>query len=384
MSEKRKLFLIFHGRFPGEKAASIFAAKSAEAFADVGLDVTVLAPRRLARAKETPQKYFGVKNNFKTVYLPVIDLFGLPFLKRFAFIKSYVTFSISVFFYLLFVAKRQDIIFSNEALPLLLASFFFPHTFYEVHDFPKTSFLNRRLMARVRGIVATNRWKRDELIRRFKVSAEKVLYEPNAVDAFRFGSAVGNAVRQKLPLPTGTVVVGYAGTLKTMNMEKGISLLLQAISILPPRFRCLIIGGVREDIEGYRTQAKKLGVSDRVVFTGWMHYDSIPEHLAACDVLVAPFPKTEHYDLFMSPMKLFEYMAVGKPIVATRLRTVEEIVNDESAFLVSPNDAKALAGGIMSAADDHSASVRAKRAQELAQEHTWTKRAERIVAFLPR
>lgn len=379
---KQKLFLIFHGRFPGEKAASIFNAKSAEAFAEAGLSVTVLAPRRLGRVKETPARYFGVKENFKTVYLPIVDIFAVPFLRRFAFIKSYATFSLSVFVYVLFVAKRGDIIYSNESLPLLFATFLIRRTFYEVHDFPRLHLFNRMLFSRVSGVVSTNRWKRDELVRRFKTSPKKILYEPNAVDTFRFGSAVGNTVRQKLPLPTGTIVVGYAGTLKTMGMEKGIHQLLEAIAALPPRFRCLIIGGLKPDIEGYRQETKKLGISDRVVFAGWMHYDSVPEHLAACDVLVAPFPKTEHYDLFMSPMKLFEYMAVGKPIVASRLHAIEEVVSDESAFLVEPGDAKALASGIMAAASDPSAREKVRRAQEIAHEHTWVKRAERITRFL--
>lgn len=379
---RKKLFLIFHGRFPGEKAAALFAAKSAEAFADAGLGVTVLAPRRLARVRETPHDYFGTKDNFRTVLLPVIDLFGIPFLKRFAFYVSYISSSIFLFFYLLFAARRSDIVYSNESLPLLLASFFFPLTFYEVHDLPVRSFLNRTLLSRVRGSVATNRWKKDELSRRFDLSRERILYEPNAVDAPRFGKAQGNAAREKLPISAGTVLVGYAGTLKTMGMEKGIQTLLDAIHILPPRYRLLIVGGLAPDIAEYREKASRLGISDRVTFLGWMRHDSVPEHLAACDVLAAPFPKTPHYDLYMSPMKLFEYMAVGKPIVATRLHTIEEIVSDDCAFLVAPNDPKALADGIIAASSDPSASARAARAKKLVQEHTWEKRAARIVDFL--
>ena len=379
---KGRIFLIFHGRFPGEKAASVFTAKSAEAFADAGLEVTVLAPRRIGRAKETPEEYFGVKGTFRVVYISVLDLFPIRFFKNIAFTVSYLLFSAGVWVYLISRASRDANIYSNEALPLLFASLFFKQTFYEVHDFPRSSVMHRMLVSRVRGIIATNRWKRDELVRRFRVAREKILYEPNAVDAFRFGSAVGNAVRQKLPLPTGTVVVGYAGTLKTMDMEKGIQTLLEAMAALPPRFRCLIIGGLRQDIESYREESKKLGISDRVVFAGWMHYDSVPEHLAACDVLVAPFPKTPHYDLYMSPMKLFEYMAVGKPIVASRLHSIEEILDDSNAFLVSPDDSKALAEGIMAAVSDSSAQARAQRAREAVQSHSWHKRAERILGFL--
>ena len=60
-----KLFLIFHGRFPSEKAASLFAAKSCEAFADCGAEVTLIVPRRFGRAAESPYEYYGKKRNYK-------------------------------------------------------------------------------------------------------------------------------------------------------------------------------------------------------------------------------------------------------------------------------------------------------------------------------
>lgn len=385
-----KLFLIFHGRFPGEKAAAIFTAKNAEAFAEAGFVVTVLAPRRLARLRKSPQEFFGVKNNFRVVYLPIIDLFAFPFLKYLAFTISYSLFSISVFFYFLFTIfyslfssrSRENLIYSNEPLPLLFASMIFPKTFFEVHDFPRKSFLNKILMSRVMGIISTNRWKADELVRRFDIPRDKILFEPNAVDASRFGRAIGKEIRQRLPLATDTVLIGYAGTLKTMSMEKGIQTLLEALVILPKRFKCLIIGGLREDIEIYRKEANKLGVADRAVFTGWMHYDSVPEHLAACDILVAPFPKTEHYEHYMSPMKIFEYMAAGKPIVASRLQAIIEVVGEDAAYFAEPDNPKDLAKAIEKAASDAGAKEKVARAREIIERHTWTKRAERITEFI--
>ena len=145
------LYLIFHGRFPGEKAAAVFAAESAQAFADNGFSVTVVVPRRLARLKESVEQCYGIKGNFRTVFVPILDLFEIPLVKTMAFKISYSTFSISTFFYILFSAKRRHtVIYSNESLPLLLLSFFFPNTFYEVHDFPRHS-LNRNVMLKKLG-----------------------------------------------------------------------------------------------------------------------------------------------------------------------------------------------------------------------------------------
>ena len=88
----KTLFLIFHGRFPSEKAASLFAAKSAEAFAQEGLRVVLLVPRRFSRLIEDPYQYYHVKQNFKIVFLPTLDLLFLPIFKKFFFSLGFLFF----------------------------------------------------------------------------------------------------------------------------------------------------------------------------------------------------------------------------------------------------------------------------------------------------
>jgi glycosyltransferase involved in cell wall biosynthesis len=313
--------------------------------------------------------------------VPIVDLFDFPFLKRFAFLKSYVTFSISALFYLLFSARRSDIIYSNEPLPLFFASFFFKSCFYEAHDFPKRTFLNRTLFSRVKGIIATNKWKAEELARAFGLANEKILYEPNAVDVEAFARASGIALRKKLNVSNSIVLLGYVGALRTMEMEKGIDMALEALAALPPRFHMLVVGGSPEDKDFYKRMANSLGIHDRVVFTGWVKHSTVPEYMAACDVLIAPFPRNEHYDLFMSPMKVFEYMATGKPIAASRLRTIEEILDDSNAFLFEPGNKADLISKVTEASATEGR-ARAARARERVQEHSWEKRASRIAAFI--
>ena len=133
----KNIFLIFYGRFPSEKAASLFAAKSCESFAGQGVNVTLLVPRRVGRIKDNPYIYYGVEDNFKIVYLPTFDLLNLRLFQSLAFQIGFAVFSVSCFFYLMFRAKRTDIIYSNESLPILLCSYYFPRTLYEVHDFPE-------------------------------------------------------------------------------------------------------------------------------------------------------------------------------------------------------------------------------------------------------
>ncbi|MBI2639334.1 MAG: glycosyltransferase family 4 protein [Candidatus Sungbacteria bacterium] len=380
----KELFLIFHGRFPGEKAAAVFAAKNAEAFADAGVSVTFLAPRRLGRSRNTPAEFYGVKNNFKVVYLPTIDLLFLPFFKRLAFAASYIVFSKMVLLYLLFFAKKDAVVYSNEALPLLFASLRFPNTVYEVHDFPRNTRFYKTLFRRVRFAVVTNRWKQGRIAELFDVPAERLFYEPNAVDVESFSGA-GNGVllRKSYDIPEETFLIGYAGSLRTMDMEKGVGTLFSAMKLLGPDFKALIIGGSKEDADYYKRMASGMGIERKLIFTGWVKHSSVPQYLKMCDVLISPFPKNDHYNFYMSPMKIFEYMASGVPIVASDLNSIREIIDDASAFLVEPENAEALAEGINRAVTDRTESRRrAVRALEIAGDHTWKKRTERIIGRL--
>src|SRR4051812_17712265 len=128
----RQLMVIFHGRFPSEKAAGIFADKEAASFAAAGFDVTLVAPKR-AGSGELGQRPYKVE------YLPTLDLFTVPLLSHIAFRVSYSFFSFAVARWLRKHAQRNAVIISNEALPLLRVARYFPNTLYELHDFPETN-----------------------------------------------------------------------------------------------------------------------------------------------------------------------------------------------------------------------------------------------------
>lgn len=379
----KRLFLIFHGRFPSEKAAALFAAKSAEVFADKGLSVVLVAPRRLGRLEESAFKFYGLKENFKVVFLPTIDLFKVPFLKRFAFPVSFGLFSLFSFLYLLFRAKPGDIIYSNESLPLLMASFAFPKTVYEIHDFPRNNFYYRAVFRRVAFFIATNRWKKGKLLEIFKISEEKITVEQNAVSLEEFGRVASREeARKTLSFPLETKLVCYVGALRTMGMEKGIGILLEAFKSVAG-CQLLVVGGSVEDVEFYKKVAHDYGIIDRIIFTGFVSHKQVPLYLRAADILVAPFPKSDHYEFYMSPMKIFEYMASGRPIVATDLESIREILDNGTAVFVKPDDQKSLEEGINKLLTDEQFGVQiADKAYQKVLQHTWGKRAGRILEFL--
>ena len=103
----------------------------------------------------------------------------------------------------------------------------------------------------------------------------------------------------------------------------------------------------------------------------------------ACDILLMPFPKTIHYSFYMSPLKMFEYMAARRPIIASDLPSVKDILNNNNAFFVPPDDAVALTKKIIYAINETPvAQQKSDNAFREVREYTWEKRAKKILEFL--
>lgn len=376
----KTLFLIFHGRFPSEKAASLFAAKSCEAFADLGYEVTLLVPRRLGVTRSDPYDFYGTRKNFHVVYLPTIDLFWVPFFSRIAFWVSLFVFSVATMGHISMRGNRSGIVYSNEHLPLLLASFIRKNTFYEVHDMPERNhFFYSLLLRRIKGAIITNQWKLKKIMSAFKLPPEKLFYEPNAVEISDFDIAISkDDARTKLGIkPEGSMVL-YTGHLYSW---KGVDTLAHATELLGAHTSVSVVGGTSEDVARFR---KEFGHITNLHIVGYRSHSEIPFWQKAADVVV--LPNTAREDIskyYTSPMKLFEYMASRRPIVATDIPSIREIVNDTSAVIVSPDDPEAMAKGIVEILGNDD---RAKRITEKAYQdvllHTWDKRAKRISDFL--
>jgi glycosyltransferase involved in cell wall biosynthesis len=179
-------------------------------------------------------------------------------------------------------------------------------------------------------------------------------------------------------LTSGDVVVGYAGHLYPW---KGVDILLEALAHTPG-IRATIVGGHEEepDLARLRALAARLGVAGAVTFTGLVAPAEVAGHLAGADILVLPNPASAISSRATSPLKLFEYMAAGKAIVASNLPAIAEVLtHDVNAWLVAPGDAAALADGIRRLAGD--AALRARlgsAARRDVAEYSWDRRAERL------
>jgi glycosyltransferase involved in cell wall biosynthesis len=190
---------------------------------------------------------------------------------------------------------------------------------------------------------------------------------------------------EPVPRPTdgaGMPIVGYAGHLYPW---KGVDVLIRALAALPTA-RAIIVGGHpgETDLARVEAMATTLGVRDRVTFTGLVAPARVAEALAPATILALPNTASAISERYTSPLKLFEYLAFARPIVASDLPALREVLTDqETALLVPSGDDVALAKAVERLAADRALSDRlAANAWAASAEYTWEKRAERLEAVL--
>jgi glycosyltransferase involved in cell wall biosynthesis len=214
------------------------------------------------------------------------------------------------------------------------------------------------------------------------VPAGKIVVNPNGVDADLFRPGIGGAaVRQELGINEGEVVAGFVGTFGPWH---GVVQLAEAIKLIPANVpvRFLLVGSGSLHAEVERLLRAEVA-SRRVIFTGAVEHERVPQLLDACDILVSPhIPLADGSDFFGSPTKVFEYMAMGKGIVASRLGQIGEVLShEETALLVEPGNVDQLARAIGKLVESPDLRERlGKNSREVAVEkHTWTRNAERVL-----
>ncbi|MDB5224646.1 MAG: hypothetical protein JWO43_268 [Candidatus Adlerbacteria bacterium] len=372
MEHISRIFILFSGRFPSEKAAALFVSLSAHAFADHA-PVCVVVPRRFGAAKGGVD-YFDIAPHVQVVYLPTFDLFYVPILRRIAFPVHTLVFSLMCFVYLLWKRRAGCVAFANELGPALVSSCVIP-TVFEAHDFPERSlFLYRIMFKRLRAILATNIWKEGALANRFPELAGKIVMERNGVDVEKFSTFRSiKECRSKLGLDPDAQVVVYTGHLYGW---KGIDTALAAAARMP-QVQYLFVGGSAEEL----TNMNKYGTASNVRFVGQVPHDQVPLWQGAADVLLLPNTAQEDISAqYTSPMKLFEYMASARPIVASDIPSVREIIDEECAFMYEPDDAQDLVRAVTQVLDEpNEAGRRGLIARKRAEYHSWTRRAARLL-----
>lgn len=237
-------------------------------------------------------------------------------------------------------------------------------------------------------VVVVSEPSRDEVLAR-GVNPERVLVNPNGVDPEMYRPEVdGAAIRSSLGWSSRTVV-GFIGTFGKWH---GADVLARAFAHLVRAYPALrhsmglVLVGDGATMPEVRAVVESEGLHDCVALPGLVPQQDGPRWLAACDILASPHvPNPDGTPFFGSPTKLFEYMAMGRAIIASSLDQIGQILSHgHTAYLVPPADVEALAEGLRHLAEhpELRAELAGAARGEAVQKWSWQRHTERILTAL--
>lgn len=384
-----RITYVTHTRFPTEKAHGLQVASVCQALNRLGHAVTLVTPTIGNPIAEDPLAYYGIPSSaFSVIRLLHFNALCSRWIPgKLAFLVAMRSFRRALS--ALFPAHRADLLYtrSPHILPPLLAAGI--PVVLELHTLPRVG--RRAFIAQCRCcaiVVCLTRPMRDALLS-WGLDAERVLTEGDAVDLARFRALPrGEDAKARWRLPPDRPVVSYVGSLVTSGaVEKGVRELLEALALLRARQKGVfgwIVGGPGAWRERYLREAQARGLTGSDVrLEGAIPFADTADALSACDILVYPAPASRHpfFVRDTSPLKLFEYMAAGRPIVCADLPPLRDAVDASCVRFCAPGNPQGLAEGIAWVLDHPGeAAAMAARARERVQRHSWEERMRRILA----
>ncbi len=319
--------ILYHHRTQAQGAAGTHIRQVVDAFEKLGHSVDIVSPPfvnsfsgekkssfRVKRHK-IPQLFFELYEIFYNC-IAIIKIIRRLNKKKYGFIyERYAIFNIAG----LLTAKLKKI-------PIIIESSFTSKTIV----FPKRT----RLLAKfaysidkvffkyVDAIVVVSTVLKNSLINEFYVDPSKVFVIPNAVDEERFKPDISSeAIKRQYGL-NGFKIIGFAGGFYPWH---GLDMLIDGVPLLLKSFdhvKFLLVGD-GAIMKSLKQKVKRLNLTETIIFTGMVPHAELPQYISAFDIGI--MPDSNDYG---SPMKILEYMAMKKPVVAPRLGPIEEIVAD--------------------------------------------------------
>ena len=392
--------------FPTTQARGIQTVHTAHALARAGWGVRLLAQRSAGPATSAADALasYGLEphRRLRIVPLPVARVDGLEWLEihtRLAITNW--SYALACLADVLRLRTRPTAIVTRD--PRLTWVFLRSRRLhrrpvvYEVHEIFSTRPRDNQSLdpEQIRGVADRTRaleagvFREADLLLPLTRACAEILEEGYGVPSDRLIVVPDATTAPRGPLPPrdpAVRTVVYAGQLYRW---KGVDTLLRAMTELPEA-RLVVLGGRGQaddpDLAACRAQARDLGIEDRVDFRGFVPHAEVRTTIAGAGVAVLPLPDNLMARYFTSPLKLFDYMAAGGPIVASDLPTVREVLADgDNALLVPPEDPAALSAAIRRLLVNPGLADRLRRtAYDQVRAFTWDARAARIIEALER
>jgi len=373
------ILYITNARIPTEKAHGLQMLKTVEALRKAGARIRLIVAKRRNSITEDPFVFYGIEPSFPVSYLP--NTFGPleRIMPNIYFRLQRLSFGIAAFKTATFAPERH-ILTRDITLAFFLSLFTGKTVAYEDHE-PKRSwrFLYRFFLRRIRKKIVVARNLMDAY-RLWGVRDGSYLLAPNGVDLAGFaGPKLPRSAWQEFGVPDRYRHVAlYVGHFYAW---KGVYTLLDAARLLPD-VGVVLIGGNTADRAKLNAYIGEKGVANAFI-RDFMRHRLVIRYMEIADVLVLPNTASEERsERYTTPLKLFEYMAAGVPIVASKVTSIEGYLDDSSAYFFTPDDSQSLAHALKEALEDDGQRMKAQAALVAVREWTWERRAAKILDFL--
>lgn len=289
----------------------------------------------------------------------------IPALNKPVFLS--ISYQLALFFYLIYycIKARPDAIYTRQSgvsfSPLIISKLFRIPYFVEVNglileemrianiskwkvDIAKLS--EKLNYKHAKKIVAVTQALKEVIKKIYNIPAEKIVVIENGANTDLFKSINPKNVRNELKLNQNSYYIGFIGGLVQWQ---GLEYLIQSAPLILKEFqntKFLIVGDGQMKEELMELVAKT-NVSDNFVFTGAVPYEEVPKYINVSDVCVAPFVRARNEKIGLSPLKIYEYAACEKTIVASRMPNLEFIEDQNTGILVEPENPEELAKAII-------------------------------------
>jgi glycosyltransferase involved in cell wall biosynthesis len=379
-----KVALVAPTQVPALRANTVQVMKMAQAIAMLGHEVRLAVPQvgSTRDRKRTPwgemAYHYGLQHEFPIDWLP-----SIPRLRRYDYGYHAVRW-----------ARRwgADVLYTRLPQAAALSSMLGVATIFEVHDFPRGR-SSLRLFQRfckgrgARRLVVITHSLVNDLSSRLGAPAAPpfTIVAPDGVDLVRYQNLPDpQNARAMLRIFQGKAESFTAGYTGNLYAGRGAELMLDLAARLP-EITFLLVGGEPGDVARLQTEvgARRL---ENAILTGFIPNAELPLYQAACDLLLMPYQErvaaSSGGDIapYLSPMKLFEYLACGRTILASDLPVLREVLNPENAVLLPHADLEAWVEAVQELQSDAARRLAlAVRACQDATHYTWEARAEKIL-----